>query len=438
MQKILAIVMALLIIGMPTVGQAQQDGEVYTALGDSLAAGMNEHGIIGKGYADYIAGYLQQQGQLASFNKGFAYSGYTTQNVLADIAANVEKPINGIGESATSLQTALAQSSMITLSVGANDLLQTLQALQIDVSQGVPADAAPKIMEMVRQVAVANAKIIEQIQAINEDATIYVLGYYNPFPYLSADLQMQIAPLVTQMNAAVAQTVEGTGAIFVDVKDAVAADYQTYLPNPANIHLSEAGYKMVAQLVIEKFTTEATPELFVDMVGHWATDVVMQATALGLVKGYENNTFKPEQTLTRAQAAIIIARALQVPATIEAPFTDIANVAPESKAYINAAHQLGIIKGVNGQFKPNEPVTRAQLALMINRSYFVATGGSYVPKKPLAFTDVANATVEVKQAVAMVAELGIASGYGDKYLPNQFVTRAQAAKMLVTTVKLVK
>ena len=172
MQKILAIVMALLIIGMPTVGQAQQDGEVYTALGDSLAAGMNEHGIIGKGYADYIAGYLQQQGQLASFNKGFAYSGYTTQNVLADIAANVEKPINGIGESATSLQTALAQSSMITLSVGANDLLQALQALQIDVSQGVPADAAPKIMEMVRQVAVANAKIIEQIQAINDKSQL--------------------------------------------------------------------------------------------------------------------------------------------------------------------------------------------------------------------------------------------------------------------------
>lgn len=171
MQKILAIVMALLIVGMPTVGQAQQDGEVYTALGDSLAAGMNEHGIIGKGYADYIASYLQQQSQLASFN-GFAYSGYTTQNVLADIAANVEKPINGIGESATSLQTALAQSSMIALSVGANDLLQALQALQIDASQGVPADAAPKIMEMVRQVAVANAKIIEQIQAINDKSQL--------------------------------------------------------------------------------------------------------------------------------------------------------------------------------------------------------------------------------------------------------------------------
>lgn len=51
----------------------------YVALGDSLAHGMNEIGAIGLGYTDFVAQVLQQEGFITSYNKGFAYSGYTTK-----------------------------------------------------------------------------------------------------------------------------------------------------------------------------------------------------------------------------------------------------------------------------------------------------------------------------------------------------------------------
>lgn len=76
---------------IPVVASAQETNDTiapswieqvdYVALGDSLAHGMNEVGVIGLGYTDFVAQVLQQEGLITSYNKGFAYSGYTTKKM---------------------------------------------------------------------------------------------------------------------------------------------------------------------------------------------------------------------------------------------------------------------------------------------------------------------------------------------------------------------
>lgn len=66
-----------LVLPVSLSASAEQSSEAfnYLALGDSLAAGMNEKGEMGLGYADFIAQYFGIQEEPIQYNKGFAYPG---------------------------------------------------------------------------------------------------------------------------------------------------------------------------------------------------------------------------------------------------------------------------------------------------------------------------------------------------------------------------
>src|SRR5699024_9024277 len=69
----------------------------------------------------------------------------------------------------------------------------------------------------------------------------------NPFPYLSPQNQPMVEQLVMSINSAIKSGLTGTTAQFVETAKQIAEDPYTYLPNPENIHLSQAGYKVVME-----------------------------------------------------------------------------------------------------------------------------------------------------------------------------------------------
>lgn len=487
----------------------------YVALGDSLAHGMNEVGVIGLGYTDFIAQALQQDGFLTSFNKGFAMSGYTTKNVLADLQNDVAKTVTGFGytDEQAKLRASIKEAEIITLTAGANDLLPILKESQ---ATGIDTVAIIKATKE----AVSNiATILSEIKKINPQAEVYVMGYYNSFPYYSENLQKQFNLLLATLNATIKTTTEKAGAIFVPTYDVVAKDVANYLPNPENIHLSEAGYLAVANeafLPIIKtsslwdvtqaigvevkdrttvkvswqeatdnvgvanylvyvngkltstlnadtttitlkdlienttynvsikaidaagnesvqnptvtFTTKGTVS-FTDTQNHWAKDYIQTAANTGIMNGYTDGTFRPESSVTRAQAAAILVRSLGLTTEEKAPFTDIANYDAATQAEIAAAYVHGLIKGTDGKFKPGHPVRRAQLALMIHRAYEQQSNQPYIAKGNVPFVDVASYNAETKRAITMLYELGIVTGDGGKFSPEAVTTRGQAAKI---------
>ncbi|MEG0450527.1 MAG: GDSL-type esterase/lipase family protein, partial [Lysinibacillus sp.] len=366
----------------------------YVALGDSLAHGMNEVGAIGLGYTDFVAQTLRKEGFIRSYNKGFAYSGYTTVNVLADLKADVQKKITGFGYGSenANIRSGVKDAEIVTLTVGANDILPLLEQ-STSINTSVILAASKKAMEN-------TAAILAEIKMLNPKAQVFVMGYYNSFTYKSEQEQTQFKTLLGLMNSSIKTTAEKAGAIFVPTADIVAANVPDYLPNPENIHLSEAGYQAVAQqaflptikksalwdntsaikvgqvtpttahvewdaatdnvgiakynvyvnhqlhktlsadetvMTLEKlasstsytvavkavdaagnestqspsasFTTGGTAN-FTDTKDHWAKDFINQAVASGMMKGYPHDTFKPNQALTRAQAASILVRSL--------------------------------------------------------------------------------------------------------------------------------
>ncbi|NJD02943.1 MAG: S-layer homology domain-containing protein, partial [Ruminiclostridium sp.] len=137
---------------------------------------------------------------------------------------------------------------------------------------------------------------------------------------------------------------------------------------------------MIATFAIPAFAAAPT-----DVVGTAYEGAVSRLVALGVINGYPDGTFGPEDSITRAQFAAIVVRALgyESLAATAAGITKFSDVAANhwGAGYINIAVSLGIIKGYgDGKFGPEDKVTFDQAVTMIVRAlgqeaYAEAKGG---------------------------------------------------------------
>ncbi|MEH7073902.1 SGNH/GDSL hydrolase family protein [Neobacillus drentensis] len=206
----------------------------YVALGDSLAAGMTPFGIdripvngvdLDWGYPNYISEKFAKSYQLLDFDN-FGVSGYKTDDVIADFSRE-------------DVQKEIKEATHITIDIGANDLLPLLPVLQAN-----PAQAPTEIGKISEKLNT----ILDTIDQLNPNVKVYVMGYYNPFPYIT-DVQQkaQLEQLLLAFNGQIQSRAVQNGDLFVPTSQAInVANFADYLPNPADIHLSLAGYQVVS------------------------------------------------------------------------------------------------------------------------------------------------------------------------------------------------
>lgn len=144
-----------------------------------------------------------------------------------------------------------------------------------------------------------------------------------------------------------------------------------------------------------------------------------------IISGFPDGTFKPDQRVTRAEAITMIGRALQFEANERTSrFSDVPNN-HFAVAYITEGVEKGLVSGYpNGTFQPNQPVTRAEMAMFLSRAYsFQTTSSNY-------FLDVSS-NVQGSQEINRMAATGITTGYPNgTYLPNQGITRHEFSLLL--------
>ncbi len=162
--------------------------------------------------------------------------------------------------------------------------------------------------------------------------------------------------------------------------------------------------------------------------GDWYYEAVKFAQERGLMNGYSDGRFGADDTLSRAQLAQILFNKEGRPGADSLPdFSDVAGEAWYAGAVRWAAGQ-GIVGGYgNGTFGPDDPITREQLAVMLWRY----SGSPAAAGGELYFNDEAEASGFALEALRWAVENGILNGYGDGRLgPQGQATRAQAAQML--------
>ena len=181
-----------------------------------------------------------------------------------------------------------------------------------------------------------------------------------------------------------------------------------------------------ASLVLPATDVEAASR-FKDVPStQWAYNYVEDISNRNIINGYPDGTFRPNNSLTREQAAKIIVNAVGI--LYEGKVADFPDVATDSwsSPYIAAAKEAGIITGhLDGTFRPHAKVTREQIAAMVARAFDLELKGTAIK-----FKDV-PADSWSKDSIDILASNKIVNGYPDgTFKPRNSITRAQFAKVI--------
>ncbi|QIB68139.1 hypothetical protein Ami103574_01910 [Aminipila butyrica] len=166
---------------------------------------------------------------------------------------------------------------------------------------------------------------------------------------------------------------------------------------------------------------------FSDIRGHWAESYINQAVSAGFVKGYPDGTFQPDSSVTRAEFTSMVNKALGNSGTTTVSFSDV----PYSEWFYSDVAKGVSATFVGGYddktFRPNNAVTREEAAAMIAR--FVPTYG--VSGSISSFSDKGSISSWATDAVAKISGKGYMGAYDDgKFHPSDALTRSMTAKIL--------
>ncbi|WP_339273129.1 glycosyl hydrolase 53 family protein [Paenibacillus sp. FSL W8-0426] len=174
---------------------------------------------------------------------------------------------------------------------------------------------------------------------------------------------------------------------------------------------------------------------FNDIQQHaWALNEVGELYGKGVVSGMTGDSFKPQEALTRAQFLQLLTGALadmnHEKESILLP-ADVNEDAWYAEA-VRRGMQMGIVTGkADGTFGANEPVTREQMAVMLQRALQAMHGGEAANASAAAtsrFSDDESISAYAKQAVAAMQDLGLLQGMADgRFEPQGTTSRAQGA-----------
>lgn len=162
----------------------------------------------------------------------------------------------------------------------------------------------------------------------------------------------------------------------------------------------------------------------------WGGESIDYLLGLGAIEGYPDGTFRPYQKLTRAHAAKILAISLKLNIKEDATSTFIDAREHWAAKYIAALQtdRKNIIKGYpDGTFRPNEPITRAQLSKMVVEAYDLQLN----PNAYVYFKDMPDYYATY---ILVLGSLGIVQGpVKGEFRPYDNVTRVQMAAFIHRT-----
>ncbi|MBQ4043697.1 MAG: S-layer homology domain-containing protein [Clostridia bacterium] len=199
------------------------------------------------------------------------------------------------------------------------------------------------------------------------------------------------------------------------------------------LSLLTAAALLTASFAVDAVSTEtaetnplpAAPVEFTDTAGHWAIGAIERWSELGIIIGESDGRFRPDDPVTRAEMAIILQRVLRYKTVSEERFADLTE-----DWYIDPIQQLraaGVMKGdENNCANPYDPITREEAVVMLARAFLMEPS-----EAEMSFPDAASISDWARGYVAALTEAGFISGSdGGNFFPADPLTRAEAVTIL--------
>ena len=369
------------------------------------------------------------------------------ENILASqgAGATVTIPVTGGSDVAAGTLTGAMVKNMeskdATLVVQTDSGSYTLPASEINidaVSQQLGTSVSLSDIAVTVIIAEPSASMIQVVENAAQDGGFTIMVPAVDYTITCAHGSQTVN--VSSFNAYVERTIaipDGVDPTKITTGVVVDPNETTHhVPTKVTV-INGKYYAVINSLTNSTYSVIWNPVEFSDVTNHWAKSAINDMGSRMVVNGVGNNNYAPDRNMTRAEFAAIMIRALGLEAgTGASGFADVAST-DWCCGYIKTAAAYGIIKGYdNGNFGPNDTITREQLMAMIARAMVITkldAGLTDVETSQLLskFSDEAFVSDYAKKSIAACLKTGIISGTSETTIsPQANITRAEVAVMV--------
>ncbi|GMR68714.1 MULTISPECIES: N-acetylmuramoyl-L-alanine amidase [unclassified Bacillus (in: firmicutes)] len=160
---------------------------------------------------------------------------------------------------------------------------------------------------------------------------------------------------------------------------------------------------------------------------HWAEDSIYYLVDKGAVTGNDKGMFEPGKEITRAEAATMMAKILNLPIDTNAKPSYADSQKHWATPIIAAVEKAGVVKGTGNGFEPDGKIDRVSMASLIVEAYKLESKVNGTPATKFKDLETLNWG---KEKANILVELGISVGTGDKWEPKKILTKAEAAQFI--------
>jgi hypothetical protein len=201
-------------------------------------------------------------------------------------------------------------------------------------------------------------------------------------------------------------------------------------------------YAVINSLTNSTYTVVWNPVEFTDVANHWSKDAVNDMGSRMVVTGVGNGLYEPDRDITRAEFAAIVVRALGLDKGMgENSFTDVAST-DWFAGYIETAVGYGIIEGYGDKtFGPNDLITREQAMTMLSRAMKTTASAPTLTDTEVAallagYSDSEQTSDYARVGAADCLKTGVILGRSTGVLaPKDYITRAEVATSIQRLLK---
>ncbi|ACT00194.1 S-layer homology domain-containing protein [Paenibacillus sp. JDR-2] len=220
------------------------------------------------------------------------------------------------------------------------------------------------------------------------------------------------------------------GHVAVVRVDTDAKGNPVYTPVPFTLSGSEVS---VMSRTDGTFLIVQTDKSFADAQTHWAKKEIDALASLLIVDGVGDGTFDPNRSITRAEFTALVVRLFGLATPAAAGNSNFGDVQAEDwfASVVAAATGAGLINGYeNGEFRPDQTISREEMAVILSRGLaFAGYKGDAAGSE--TFTDQSDIPAWAAEAISQLAGFGIVNGKpGNEFDPAGEATRAESVAML--------
>lgn len=254
------------------------------------------------------------------------------------------------------------------------------------------------------------------------------MGNDNFVVIIKEDKLKNIIRKVSVLGLCISLAISMNDVAYAGVLDAITGETTNVEENLETSENNEA-----SQFTVTAETTAGIINTFSDIEGHWAKNWITQAVELGFVSGYQDGTFRPDRTITRAEFSKLINSAMHIENTAKLNFSDVNN----SEWFYNEVQKSvasGFFSGYeNNTFRPNNPIKREEVAKVVSCAM---TSGDIDGEGATLLKDYSTIQDWAKPSVNTVYNKGYILGYPTGvYMPSKALTRAEAVKIIYEIVE---